>query len=136
MKNKLLLVLAVGSFFLSAVSFAQQASPTDNMAVSAGSEVKNVDPASAPQAAAASKTPATKTAKMAKSSKKPPVAPSADTAAAAGGDKSLVWLNTNSKVYHCYGGKYYGKTKVGSYMSEDKAIADGGHATGNKKCSI
>ena len=47
-----------------------------------------------------------------------------------------VWVNTESGVYH-KGGRYYGKTKQGKFMSEDDAKKAGYHAAkaeiGNKK---
>ena len=53
--------------------------------------------------------------------------------AGAGPDK--VWVNAASKVYHCPGTKYYGKTKKGSYMTEAEATAAGNHADHKKACT-
>jgi hypothetical protein len=37
----------------------------------------------------------------------------------------MVWVNTETKVYHREGDRWYGKTKHGSYMTEPEAIHAG-----------
>jgi len=120
-RNSLILALAI---LAAAPAFAQKTVPNPLApAASTG--------AAAPTAHAAPAAPAAPAATPAKSGK----ADATPTAQAPGGGAGKVWVNTASKVYHCEGGKYYGKTKKGEYLTESDARAKGFHGVGGKSCA-
>lgn len=79
---------------------------------------------------------ATSTAKpvsAAPASTKPAAAANA-TPAQAPGKPGMVWVNMDTKVYHCPNTRWYGKTKNGKYLTEADAKAQGMRPDHNKAC--
>ena len=54
-----------------------------------------------------------------------PAAKAANAAAATPPTKGMVWVNTESKVFHKEGSRWYGKTKQGKWMTQEDAIKEG-----------
>jgi hypothetical protein len=82
---------------------------------------KNSTAAASPAAAA----PAAATAKGAS-------AQTAAKAPAPGGGHGLVWVNSETHVYHKEGSRFYGTTKKGKYMTEAEAIKEGDKLGGER----
>jgi cytoskeletal protein RodZ len=89
----------------------QKKSSSKNTTASAASSASSAD---APSAPAGGNAPAVKTdaAKQSATAK----------------NGGMVWVNTDSGVYHKPGTRWYGKTKLGKYMTEADAIKAGYHA--------
>ncbi|PYJ91426.1 MAG: signal protein [Verrucomicrobia bacterium] len=52
---------------------------------------------------------------------------------APGGGHGLVWVNTETHVYHREGSRFYGTTKKGKYMTEADAVKEGDRAAGGRQ---
>jgi hypothetical protein len=67
-------------------------------------------------------------AKGASTSTKAPMGPPA-----AGGGHGLVWVNSETHVYHKEGSRFYGRTKKGKYMTETEAMKAGNKAAAGRE---
>jgi hypothetical protein len=72
----------------------------------------------------AATSPVVNTSKTAKTTK--PVESSGTPAGGSG--PGMVWVNTETHVYHKEGSQWYGRTQHGKYMREQDAIKEGDHA--------
>ena len=77
-----------------------------------------------PSAASSSSAPVAAPSTPASSPTPTPASTSTKAAPATAGTSGtgMVWVNTDSGIYHKEGSRYYGKTKVGKYMTEADAV--------------
>ncbi|HXB55507.1 MAG TPA: helix-hairpin-helix domain-containing protein [Vicinamibacteria bacterium] len=103
------------------VTVSAPAASTPQAASAPASPAAPAPAAPAPAAAASPAPPASSAPAAAATTAQPPPA------------KGMVWVNTETKVYHREGDRWYGKTKHGKYMTESDAIAAGYRASKEKE---
>ena len=134
------LFLCAGMLTLRAAAAQQPGDQTDSSSTKKPSESKQM-PAATPDTAtatgaAAKPAPADTPAASAPATKPAPAStPAASKPATTqqtppAKSNLMVWVNTDSGIYHKPGTRYYGKTKQGKYMSEADAIKAGYRAAG------
>jgi hypothetical protein len=101
------------------------ASPAANAAASASPAKFNLGDLFKPKTSASASSPAANAA-PAKATK---TGAAMNATPAPGGGHGMVWVNTDSHVYHKEGSRFYGKTKKGKYVSEADAIKEGDKAS-------
>jgi len=105
MKSRLLLWLVAAVLMAGLVASPVFAQATGSKTAAPQAAKK---PATPVETKAATEAKAKPVAKAAVEAQKPP-------------QPGMVWVNTQSKVYHKEGDRYYGKTKNGKWMTEDEA---------------
>ena len=133
MTTKFLAVISV--IGLASLCVVQGQSPTESespaASVSPAEKAASPSPAGSPAASPKEK-PTPKKAKP-KPTARPAVSPSpagrtteeATNPPASGGGHGQVWVNTETRVYHREGSRFYGTTRKGNYMTEQDAIQAG-----------
>jgi len=117
-----LLILA-GNISLRAAAEPQATQPADPTTTSTTKSAKKKNSAADSTAATPASKPASPSTPAAPAT---PAKPAAAPAQAPSANSSgMVWVNTESGVYHMPGSRYYGKTKQRKYMTEADALKAG-----------
>ena len=121
----------VGTVALRAASSLQAPQSSDQSDTTAKSKQKSPagDTSSTAKPAAA---PATKSSPSAATTPTAPAKPAPSKQTPPTSSSGMVWVNTDSGIYHKPGTRYYGKTKQGKYMTEADAIKAGYRTAGKK----
>src|SRR5208283_6201585 len=114
--------LVAGLLSLRGMAAQQSADQTDS------SPAKNPSkPKETPATPATATTPAAKpaTANPSSTTTAPATKPAPKQQTPPAKNSGMVWVNTDSGIYHKPGSRFYGKTKQGKYMTEADAIKAG-----------
>jgi hypothetical protein len=132
MLSQIKTISLIAGVMLATVSFAQTpaSAPAGSTGLCKDWYAGGAAPASGSAPAPTAATPATTPAPAAA----PKAAPAPAVTQAPGGGAGQVWVNSSSKVYHCSGDRWYGKTKAGAYMTESEAVAQGNRPDHGKAC--
>jgi hypothetical protein len=136
MKTKCFTLIFVIGFAGACIAQAQSPTPTASPKVKHARTKTAASPTASPSPAKPKlgdlfKPKSSAAASPAAASRAPAKSASAETATnppAPGGGHGLVWVNTESHVYHREGSHFYGTTKKGKYMTEAEAIKEGNKA--------
>jgi hypothetical protein len=122
MTTKFIALISVIGFASTCLVQGQTPTPGESPAASPSPAEKAASPSPAESPTATPKEkPTPKKAKP----KKAATPAAATTATPAAGGPGLVWVNTDTHVYHKQGSRFYGKTKNGKYVSEADARKEG-----------
>jgi hypothetical protein len=124
MTTKFIALISVIGFASTCLVQGQTPTPGESPAASPSPAEKAASPSPAESPTA---TPKEKpTPKKAKPKKAASPAPATTKATPTpGGGPGMVWVNTDTHVYHKQGSRFYGKTKNGKYVSEADARKEG-----------
>jgi len=119
-KKLALALLMACAFVVSGAELIAQGPQSSGSGKPQSSASASSAPAAAKPTPAASASPSTASASPAQASATP-----AKTQAPSANAAGVVWINTDTGVYHKQGTRWYGKTKHGKYMFEADAIKAG-----------
>ena len=133
MKTKCFALIIVIGFFGVCIAQAQSPTPTASPRVKHARTKAAASPTASPSSAKPKLGDLFKPKSSAAATPAPATGASAEVAAnppAPGGGHGLVWVNTETHLYHREGSRFYGTTTKGKYMTEADAIKEGNKAAG------
>jgi hypothetical protein len=133
MTTKFLALMSMIAFASLCVVQGQSPTESESPAASPSPAEKAASPSPAGSPAASPKEKPTPKKAKPKPTARPAVSPSpagrtaeeATNPPAPGGGHGQVWVNTETRVYHREGSRFYGTTRKGKYMTEQDAIQAG-----------
>jgi hypothetical protein len=133
MKTRFVTLIVLMGFASAPIALAQSPTPGESPSPAEERAKPEATPSPAKPTPSPKASPKAKPgAKKAEARKAASPAPATTTEAEAvsrdpapGGGQGLVWVNTDTGVYHRIGSRFYGTTKKGKYMTEGDAKSQG-----------